>query len=109
MRAFTAVLALTLLLAVLAKGSFFARMIAGDSDVSRATFELPSDVITSRLRWHILRAFLLAVLAVITRWTLLIAGSSHPSSLTEAFTGLWIARGIVLAVTLMMTLSSVKA
>lgn len=90
MRTFAAVLAATLVLAIFAVRSFFARMVAGQADVARSALELASDVIASCLRRHIFGASLLTVLTVVAGGAFLIAGPPDPAALAEALPGRWI-------------------
>lgn len=108
-RAFPAVLASALVLAVLAVRSLLARMVAGQSDVPGPAFEVARHMVAGRFRRHVLRAALLAVLPVIAGGALLVARPARPAAFAEALAGLRIARRVVLAVALVVTLRPVKA
>lgn len=98
--AFSAVVAVALFLAVQAVRALLAGMLAGQSNVARSALEFASDMVARCLCWHVFRAALGAVLAIISVRTLLIAESAHPASLTEAFAAFRIARRVVFAIAL---------
>jgi hypothetical protein len=66
-------------------------------------------VITGGFCWHIFRTLFLAVLPIVAARAFLVTCSSHPASFAEAFACRWIARRVVLAVALVMTLAAIEA
>lgn len=108
-RAFAAVFAKTLLMAVRSICSFLAGMVAGDSNVTWPAFEFTGDVITRCLWWHILGTPFFAIQSKVTVRTLLVTRATSPSSFTEALAGCRITRGIILAVALMLALGSIES
>lgn len=80
------------MLTIFTERSLLAGMFTRQPDVARPAFEVARNVITSRFRGHVLRAFLLAVLTIITIRALLVASFSHPAAFAEAFATDGIAR-----------------